>query len=90
MATDIKITCDADRILSGLERISHRVDLSLKLRERVRDVLNSDAKLFAIHVDNSATFRTGEIRVRLEPSDPLLEIMAALTGDGQDFAIEVH
>lgn len=85
MSDQIRLIADTEPFDSCLASLKHFLDISLEVRERLIGLGNSLAKTRSINVVDGAT-STCEVRVFLEPSDGLAQILAAcLAGDIDDF-----
>ena len=64
----------AHELLSALSDVAERFP---ELRDGVVDLLETGEELFLLHSDVAAAATTGEIVVRLDPSDRLLSLVSA-------------
>jgi len=87
MAARIRIACDASALAPVLADLKALLEPSpqpgSQLRELVLDLLDDPEQLVRFDIDRSAA-SAGELRVALQPSNRLLDLVAALRAGNWD------
>jgi hypothetical protein len=80
----LMLKCDANELLALIERLKHALELS----DVSLDVGELPAELVSVETDDSAAL-TGELTMRLKPSDDFVRFAAAiLAGDRDGTVVE--
>lgn len=93
MATvQLSIETDASPLQATLgELLEQAADLPLEIRNGLVRRFESIAQTFRVDLDNSAAAGAGNLRVVLQPSDALLELVGALRAGQFDFlSVEIQ
>lgn len=75
--TKLAMRLDAGRAHELLSALSDAAERFPELRDGVVDLLETGEQLFLLHTDGASAATTGEIVVRLDPSDSLLGLVSA-------------
>lgn len=73
----IAMCLDAGYTHELLSALSDAAERFTELRDGVVDLLETGEQLFLLHADGASAATTGEIVVRLDPSDSLLGLVSA-------------
>ena len=77
----VNLCADTSGLLTAIQSLKHFVDISLEVRNRFLDLGDSLAQVRSVDMGDSPT-GAREIRVFLEPSDGLADLLSAcLAGD---------
>lgn len=74
---------------AALAAFAETVERCPEVVESFLGSLDSPRELVSVHVDRGTTAGAQQVRIRLEPSDRLLEFLAAGAGDLEDLPVQV-
>jgi hypothetical protein len=86
----MKLSLEHPAWLSELESLTDLAELPLEIGDGLVEFSQSPQKFIAFNVDDSRAALTGECVVRLDPTDRLRGLMAALRARESDFLIVEH
>lgn len=74
----LQIQCDISALTAALDSLPEVSELSREVVERLLSGFDGRAQLVRIHVEDAVAGRTGDLRIALQPSNFLVDLLAAV------------